>query len=114
MSIADIPLAWVKGEDRKALCEQLFTQGFMSDFAGLKEASSPHFRALRKVLLPQLESGAAASSAEVGAPTPASIVRDYILLFNSPFFKLTLSRRNRCSSSWKPAAPGGPRQLTSR
>ena len=80
-----IPLAWVKGEDRKALCEQLFTQGFMSDFAGLKEASSPHFRALRKVLLPQLESGAAASSAEVGAPTPASIVRDYILLFSSPF-----------------------------
>ena len=67
------------------MCEQLFTQGFMSDFAGLKEASSPHFRALRKVLLPQLESGAAASSAEVGAPTPASIVRDYILLFSSPF-----------------------------
>lgn len=85
MPISDIPLAWVKDEDRKALCEQLFTQGFMSDFAGLREASSPHFRALRNVLLPQLESGAAASSAEVGAPTPASIVRDYILLFSSPF-----------------------------
>ena len=85
MSISDIPLAWVKDEDRKALCEQLFTQGFMSDFAGLREASSPHFRALRNVLLPQLESGVAASSAEVGAPTPASIVRDYILLFSSPF-----------------------------
>ena len=84
-SISDIPLAWVKAEDRQALCEQLFTQGFMTDFAGLREASSPHFRALRKVLLPQLESGAAASSAEVGAPTPASIVRDYILLFSSPF-----------------------------
>ena len=54
MSISDIPLAWVKGEDRKALCEQLFTQGFLSDFAGLRQASSPHFRALRKVLLPQL------------------------------------------------------------
>ena len=26
-SISDIPLAWVKDEDRKALCEQLFTQG---------------------------------------------------------------------------------------
>ena len=54
MSISDIPLAWVKGEDRKALCEQLFTQGFLSDFVGLRQASSPHFRALRKVLLPQL------------------------------------------------------------
>ena len=48
MSISDIPLAWVKGEDRKALCEQLFTQGFLSDFAGLRQASSPHFRALRR------------------------------------------------------------------
>ena len=60
---------------------------------GLSGARSPHFRAtplrrgVRKVLFPQLrpESGAAASSAEVGAPTPASIVRDYILLFNSSF-----------------------------
>ena len=84
-SISDIPLAWVKGEDREALCAQIFTQGLLADLARLKEASSPHFRALRKVLLPQLESGAAASSAEDGAPTPASIVRDYILLFSSPF-----------------------------
>ena len=93
-SISDIPLAWVKGQ-----CEQVFTQGLLSDLAGPEARTS----ALRRYAAAYAKScfrSCARRAARRHRPQRSVLQRPprscaITFCSSTVFFKLTLSQRNK-------------------